>query len=102
MLRNRSCLNLMKGWAYVPGVDNARYQFKILLVNGEGKVWELPVQKRYRKDVAAILPDEVNVELTGFCSWIFEGALPAGAYELWMTAKDCCSRQRLCSPPPQS
>ncbi|MDE7205609.1 MAG: hypothetical protein K2N90_00315, partial [Lachnospiraceae bacterium] len=58
-------------------------------------VWELPVQKRYRKDVAAILPDEVNVELTGFCSWIFEGALPAGTYELWMTAKDCCSRQRL-------
>ncbi len=91
----RKSYYLMKGWAYVPGVDNARYQFKILLVNGEGKVWELPVQKRYRKDVAAILPDEVNVELTGFCSWIFEGALPAGAYELWMTAKDCCSRQRL-------
>lgn len=86
---------LIKGWAYVPGVDNARYQYKILLVNGEGSVWELPVQKRYRKDVAAILPDEVNVELTGFCSWIFEGTLPAGTYRLWMTAKDGCSRQRL-------
>lgn len=86
---------LIKGWAYVPGADNARYQFKILLVNGEGRVWELPVQKRYRKDVAAILPDEVNVDLTGFCSWIFEGTLPAGTYELWMTAKDYCSRQRL-------
>lgn len=86
---------LIKGWAYVPGADNARYKFKMLLVNSEGKVWELPVQKRYRKDVAAILPDEVNVELTGFCSWIFEGTLPPDTYELWMTAKDCCSRQRL-------
>lgn len=86
---------LIKGWAYVPGVDNARYQFKILLVNSVGKVWELPVQRRYRKDVAAILPDETNVELTGFCNWIFEGALPPDTYELWMTAKDGCSRQRL-------
>jgi len=86
---------LIKGWAYVPNVDNARYQFKILLVNSNGSVWELPVQKRYRKDVAAILPHETNVELTGFCSWIFEGALPPDTYDLWMTAKDGCSRQRL-------
>lgn len=91
----RKSYYLIKGWAYVPGADNARYQFKMLFVNGEGSVWELPVQKRYRKDVAAILPDEVNVELAGFCSWIFEDTLPAGTYELWMTAKDYCSRQRL-------
>lgn len=86
---------IIKGWAYVPGADNARYTFKILLVDGGGRVWELPVQKRYRKDVAAILPDETNVELTGFCSWIFEGALPPGTYDLWMAGKDMCSRQRL-------
>jgi GT2 family glycosyltransferase len=86
---------LIKGWAYVPGVDNARYKFKILFVNSKGKVWELPLQKRYRKDVAKILPDEVNVEMTGFCNWIFDGALPPDTYELWMAAKDGCSRQRL-------
>ncbi|MDE7272135.1 MAG: glycosyltransferase family 2 protein [Lachnospiraceae bacterium] len=86
---------LVKGWAYVPGADNARYQFKILLVNGSGKVWELPVQKRYRRDVAAILPDETNVALAGFCNWIVEGTLPPDTYALWMTAKDGCSRQRL-------
>lgn len=93
--KQKKAYYLIKGWAYISGVDNARYTFKILLVNGEGRVWELPVQKRYRKDVAAILPDEVNVELTGFCSWIFEGTLPAGTYQLWITAKDGCSRQRL-------
>ena len=86
---------LIKGWAYVPGADNARYKMKLLLVDREGNVWELPVQKRYRKDVAAILPDEENVELTGFCNWIFEGTLAPGSYDLWMTAKDACSRQRL-------
>lgn len=86
---------LIKGWAYVPGADNARYKFKILLVNSSGRVWELPVRKRYRKDVTKILQDEVNVELTGFCNWIFEGALPPDTYDLWMTAKDGCSRQRL-------
>ncbi len=86
---------LIKGWAYVPGADNARYAFWILLVNSAGKVWALPVKKRYRKDVAAILPDETNVLMTGFCSWIVQGALPPDTYELWMTAKDGCSRQRL-------
>ena len=93
--KQKKAYYLIKGWAYIPGVDNACYTFKILLVNGEGRVWELPVQKRYRKDVAAILPDEVNVELTGFCSWIFEGTLAPGTYQLWITAKDGCSRQRL-------
>lgn len=86
---------LIKGWAYVPGVDNARYKFKILFRNSSGQVWEMPVQKRYRKDVAAILQGEKNVEMTGFCSCIFEGVLPPDTYELWMTAKDSCSRQRL-------
>jgi GT2 family glycosyltransferase len=86
---------LIKGWAYVPGVDNARYTFKLLFINRDGKVWELPLQKRYRKDVAKILPDEKNVELTGFCNWLFDGALPPDTYEIWMTAKDGCSRQKL-------
>jgi GT2 family glycosyltransferase len=86
---------LVKGWAYVPGVDNARYTFKLLFVNSQGKVWELPLQKRMRKDVAKILPQEKNVELTGFCNWIFDGALAPDTYEIWMTAKDGCSRQIL-------
>ena len=86
---------LIKGWAYVPDMDNARYSFKLLFVNGSGQVGELPVQKRYRKDVAAILENQVNVDMTGFCCWIYEGALPNDTYDLWITAKDNCSRQRL-------
>jgi GT2 family glycosyltransferase len=86
---------LIKGWAYVPSVDNARYAFKLLFINPKGDVWELPLQKRYRKDVAKILENETNVELTGFCNWIYEGTLPKDTYEIWMMAKDGCSRQRL-------
>ena len=79
----------------MPGVDNARYKMKVLLKNEQGKVWEIPIDKRYRKDVAAILPHETNVDMTGFCCWIYEGSLPAGTYDVWLTAKDCCSRQVL-------
>ncbi len=86
---------LLKGWAYVPDADNARYSFKLLFVNNVGHVWELPVQKRYRKDVAAILENQTNVDLTGFYCRIYEGALPKDTYDLWITAKDNCSRQRL-------
>lgn len=86
---------LIKGWAYVPNVDNARYSYKLLFRSSTGNVWELPIQKRYRKDVAAILPDETNVEMTGFCCWITENVLPPDTYQLWITAKDRCSRQRL-------
>lgn len=93
--KNKKEYYIIKGWAYVPGADNARYSFKILFKNSDGKIWELPVQKRYRKDVAAILPDEKNVFMTGFCSFLHDGALPRGTYELWMTARDMCSRQRL-------
>ena len=82
---------LIKGWAYIPGADNARYKMKLLLVNEKGKVWEMPIMKRYRKD----LPDETNVEMTGFCCWIYDGSLPSGTYDLWLTAKDSCSRQRM-------
>lgn len=86
---------LVKGWAYVPGVDNARYQMKLLLRDAQGNVWEMPIMKRLREDVAAILPHEVNVELTGFCCWIAEGIMPEGTYDVWLTAKDGCSRQVL-------
>ena len=86
---------MLKGWAFVPGADNARYEMKLLLRNPKGKVWEIPVAKRYRKDVAAIMEDQINVEMTGFCCWIYEGTLPSDTYEIWMTAKDACSRQRL-------
>lgn len=86
---------LVKGWAYVPGVDNARYQMKLLLRDEQGNVWEMPIMKRLREDVAAILPHEVHVELTGFCCWLAEGMLPKGNYDVWLTAKDGCSRQVL-------
>lgn len=86
---------LVKGWAFAPGLDNARYSFVLLFCGEGGRVWELPAKKRYRRDVAAVLPDEKNVALQGFCCWIPEGALPSGVYDLWLMARDRCSRQRL-------
>lgn len=91
----KKAYHVVKGWQYVPGADNARYEFSMLFRNEQGQVWEIPVKKKYRKDAASILPNETNVELTGFCCWLEDDALPKGKYEFWMTAKDMCSRQRL-------
>lgn len=86
---------LVKGWAYMPGLDNARYAFVLLFCDGQGTVWELPTPRRYRRDVAAVLQGEKNVDMPGFCCWISDGELPDGVYDVWLMAKDCCSRQRL-------
>lgn len=88
-------LYLVRGWVYVPKVDNSRYRFYILFVGSRGGVWKLPVQQLYRKDVASHLSGEKNVELCGFRMWVYREALPPDTYELWMMGKDVCSRQRL-------
>lgn len=86
---------LLRGWVYVHDIDNAKYRFTLILENEAGETWEIPVERRYRKDVAAILPHETNIELAGFCCWLYEHTLPKGRYRLWIRAKDRCSRQKL-------
>lgn len=86
---------LLRGWVYVHDIDNAKYRFTLILENEAGETWEIPVERRYRRDVAAILPHETNVELAGFCCWLYEHTLPKGTYRLWIRANDRCSRQKL-------
>lgn len=86
---------LLKGWAFLPDLDNARYRFVLLLENEKGEVWEVPVYKKFREDVTAVLENQIHVELPGFCCWIAPGTLPKGKYKLWITARDRCSRQKM-------
>lgn len=86
---------LIKGWAFLPDLDNARYRFVLLLENENGEVWEVPVHKKFREDVTAVLQNQIHVDLPGFCCWIKPGTLPNGSYKLWITARDCCSRQKM-------
>lgn len=86
---------LLKGWMYIHNIDNARYEYTLILEDEKEDTWEIPVEKKHRKDVAAILPNETNIELAGFCCWFEEKILPKGKYRLWIKASDRCSRQRL-------
>ena len=88
-------LYLVEGWNYILGMDNCHFKRMIVLWDESGEVWTTPVFERYRKDVVAILPDEINVALAGFVCRIQEGALPKGKYQIGMLAKDTCSRQML-------
>lgn len=85
----------IEGWSYVMGSDNALYDRRLLLIGKSGSLYELPVLTRYRKDVAEILPEQINVELSGFVCGIPSGMLPEDEYSIAMVARDCSSRIRL-------
>lgn len=85
----------IEGWSYVLGMDNARYQRKLLLAGEKGQIYEAAVLPRYRKDVVDILPDETNVALAGFVCRIPKQDLIPDTYRVAMVASDMCSMQKL-------
>ncbi len=85
----------IEGWSYVFGMDNCRYQRSLLLHGSRGGIYEVQVLTRYRKDVAAVLPGQINVELAGFVCRIPKQALPEDTYGISVLARDRCSGQRL-------
>lgn len=94
-LTDRDEVYWIEGWSYVLGMDNCRYRRSILLLGEKGGIYEAEVMSRYRKDVTAVLPGQVNVDLAGFVCRIPAGALPADTYTISMLAKDRCSNQKL-------
>lgn len=85
----------IEGWAYVLGMDSARYEKTILLTDQAGKVFSVVPFERYRPDVVDILPEQTNVALSGFSCRIKREDLTVGEYKIAIFLKDTCSRQRL-------
>lgn len=85
----------LQGWFYLRCRDNSRFKRKLLLKNPKGEVWEIPTSRFYRKDVSEVFQDEINIELTGFNVWIYEGLLPQDDYELWLYAEDTCLEEKV-------
>lgn len=85
----------IEGWAYVLGQDNCRYTMHILLKKEDGTFIEAETLRRYRPDAVKILPEQKNIELSGFVACLPPGALPAGDYPVYLLFRDQCSRQRL-------
>ncbi|MDE6389710.1 MAG: glycosyltransferase family 2 protein [Lachnospiraceae bacterium] len=79
------------GWSYVPGVDNACYDRRLLLIrtdveNGENisNGYTAIPSDWHRKDVEAILPMEQNIGLAGFVLRVLRSDLPSGTYRIGM------------------
>lgn len=85
----------LEGWAYVLNMDNSRYKRKLLLIDGEGKLYELSLHDRYRPDVVDILPEQIHVGISGFSCRIKKEDLQPGEYRVALLYSDCCSRQKL-------
>lgn len=85
----------IEGWAYVLGQDNCRYTMSILLKKEDGTFAEAETLRRYRPDAVKVLPEQENIELSGFVARLPLGVLPSGDYPVYLLCRDQCSRQRL-------
>ena len=79
---------------HVHGWDNADYTYHAYL-EGEGRRYILPLERRYRSDVEEIYRDQINVGLSGLAGRIAKEAIAPGEYSLWIEARSRISRQRL-------
>lgn len=86
---------LIEGWAYVLNMDNSRYKRRLLLTGGEKTVYEVSLWERFRPDVAGILKEQENIELSGFSCRIPQKSLKPGKYRISLLFEDRCSRQKL-------
>lgn len=81
------------GWCYVPGMDNACYDKRVLLrreeTSGSGRGgsaadYSAVPENWHRRDVEAILPMERNIGLAGFVLRVLRDDLMPGIYRIGM------------------
>lgn len=85
-----------QGYTFVIGANNACYERQLLLKNrASGRIYGIETSNEYRGDIAANIPDQLNVDLAGFTAKIAADSLPEGNYQFGMYMKDRTSKQRL-------
>ncbi|MCR4649950.1 MAG: glycosyltransferase [Lachnospiraceae bacterium] len=77
----------VKGFLLVPGIDNMRFDFEMILEN-ESKQYLIPIERKLRTDLFNRFNGSENTHLCGmeFAEDLSE--LPAGTYDVKMYAKD--------------
>lgn len=79
------------GWSYVPTLDNACYERRVLLQRTDGQNAECYIavpSDWYRRDVEAILPMECNIGLAGFVLRVLRKDLHPGTYRIGMLCRN--------------
>ena len=82
---------VLQGHRLIPGIDNARYDFYLIL-KGEEKTYSLPMPGYLRKSIDGAYPNTPNTGLSGFCNYITESEIPKGTYKVGIFAYDCLKR----------
>lgn len=74
-----------EGWCYMLDQDNCLFERWLILEAGQGDFYyQIPVNERLRPDVEAILPQQKNIELSGFTCRISKGDIVSGDYIVGM------------------
>lgn len=86
----------LQGYAFIIGSNNACYEWKLFLQEEEqGRLFQVPLKPQYRPDIAQNVPDQKNVDLSGFALRIPEGKLPPGNYRVGLYAKKKLSHEQI-------
>lgn len=81
----------VEGWCYAAGRDNCLFErWLILGAEKEDFYYQIPVQERRRPDVEAILPQQKNIELSGFVCRILKQDIISGEYAVGMLYRNLC------------
>lgn len=76
---------MAEGWCYLLGQDNCLFERFLILEAERGDFYyQIPVKERLRPDVEAILPEQTNIELSGFTCRILKEHLISGNYTVGM------------------
>ena len=78
---------VVKGYAVVPGIDNMRFDFDVILQK-DGKQFVIPTERSLRPDLAGRFNGSENTELCGIDLRVSVDNLEEGNYRIYMYAKD--------------
>lgn len=82
----------VEGWCYAAGQDNCLFErWLILGAEKEDFYYQIPVKERRRPDVEAILPQQKNIELSGFVCGILKQDIIFGEYTVGILYRNLCT-----------
>lgn len=85
----------IEGWSYMQDKDNCLFErFLVLEAENGDFCYRMPVKEWMRPDVEAILPEQKNIELSGFTCGIKKQDLVSGSYLVGMLYRNQCSKRK--------
>ena len=85
----------IQGYSFVLGVDNACFEFSILLQAEDNTIYQINYDSCYRPDLDKNLEEEYHANMNGFAFVFEKSSLPSGRYRVGVFAKCMVNRMRL-------